>query len=474
MAIRQPRDATTFARGRRCPITGVSIAQNMRHHDNHIADNPAPTSSSSASVRRYVGIISLISSLLIIAVFWGFYKRVDHLIHDQLLHEARAFFQEIVQTRHWIINQQGLYIKMRPGIKPDPILSQVSGLKDIITDQEGQRYVLRNHAVVTRMISDLAQKDQDFTINITSLTPLNPDNHPDPFEREALEKFESGAPEHYRMEGNSTWRTFRYMAPLITKQECLPCHGSQGYKPGDIRGGISIAIPANTVFGEIAETRIYTIIGALAVLALLLSAIIYISQHFVNDLRNSERKLVELATTDSLTGILNRGEGLRRFQQEICRSLRKEEAMSIIIIDIDHFKAVNDNYGHQIGDLVIRMIAASLSSTLRNYDTICRYGGEEFLVMLPTTEIGMALETAERLRQMIAETTLTVESTKSIRLTISLGVAALNEEDSLDSLIYRADNALYIAKEEGRNQVQFIAAGPTGSEIKNYHRPANS
>ncbi|NTV12872.1 MAG: diguanylate cyclase [Desulfobulbaceae bacterium] len=403
-----------------------------------------------------MGIISLLTSILIIAIFWGFYSRVNNLINDQLLHESRAFFQEIVQTRHWIINQQGVYIKMRPDMRPDPYLDQISGLKTTITDQEGQRYVLRNHAVVTRMISALGQKDQNFSINITSRNSLNPDNKPDEFERTALDKFETGTSEYYRIEHTPTGKMFRFMAPLITQQECLPCHGSQGYKLGDIRGGISISLPAQGVMHEITETRIYTIIAGTALLSLLLSAIIYISHHFVLDLKTSEKQLVELATTDSLTGILNRGEGMRRFQQEISRSLRKQQPLSIIIIDIDHFKVVNDNYGHQVGDQVIQTIVASLEATLRNYDIICRYGGEEFLVLLPTTEMGKALETAERLRQQIAETAIAIEGGKQIKLTISLGVSSLQAGDSLDSLIYRADNALYIAKEEGRNQVQFI------------------
>lgn len=430
----------------------------MRHKDD---DNTviiaAPASSSSGFVKRYVGIISLLSSLLIVAIFWSFYNRVDHLIQDQLLHEARAFFQEIVQTRHWIINQQGVYIRMRPGMQPDPILGQISGLKNTIIDRDGQRYVLRNHAVITRMISDLAQRDQDFTISITSLNPLNPDNKPDEFERTALNKFETGLTEYYQLERSSTWATFRFMAPLLTEQECLSCHGAQGYKLGDVRGGISISLPANGVISEIMATRVYTAIAAIALLALLLSVIIYISLHFVKDLKKSEKRLVELATTDSLTGILNRGEGMRRFQQEISRSLRKQEPMSILIIDIDHFKLVNDKYGHQVGDHVLRMIVSNLKAILRNYDIICRYGGEEFLVMLPNTEMEKALETAERLRQLIAETPIEIRGDTNIPLTISLGASALQAKDSLDSMIYRADNALYLAKEKGRNQVQFIS-----------------
>lgn len=429
----------------------------MKLPASHDTGSNHPAVSSSEFVKRYVGIISLVSTLLIVVIFWGFYSRTTHLIQDQLLHEARAFFREIVQTRQWIINQKGVYVKMRPEMRPDPNLENIAGIKPAITDQDGEHYVLRNHAVVTRMISAVVQQDPHFKINITSLNTLDQNNRPDGFERIALEKFESGAPEYYQLEATPSGPTFRYMAPLTTQQECLPCHALQGYKIGDIRGGISISIPAQQVIDELTSTRIYTIIAAITILTMLLSAIIYISQHFVNNLKNSEKQLVKLATTDSLTGILNRGEGIRRIQQEISRSLRAQQPLSIILVDIDHFKRINDNFGHQVGDRVLQLIAASLATTLRNYDIICRYGGEEFLVMLPNTELNKAMETAERLRQVIAENATETEDGKTIKLTISLGVSSLQVGDSLDGLVYRADNALYIAKEEGRNQVQFIA-----------------
>jgi diguanylate cyclase (GGDEF)-like protein len=424
----------------------------------HDRKKNAPASSSSDFVKIYIGIISLVSSLLIIAIFWGFYSHTVQLIEDQLHHEARAFFQEIVQTRHWIIKQEGVYIKKKAGMLPDPNLENIKELKTLITDREGEEYILRNHAVITRSISDLAQRERHFIINITSLKPMDPDNQPDDFERTALESFETGAQEYSRLRHISSDPTFRYMAPLVTRKECLPCHGAQGYKIGDIRGGISITISARQALHQIIQTRIYTVIAAIALLTVLLSVIFYISKQFVHKLKKSETRLVELATTDSLTGILNRGEGIRRFEQEISRSRRKQQPLSIILIDIDNFKKFNDNLGHQVGDQVIRLVAGLLTATLRNYDIICRYGGEEFLVVLPATELPKAIETAERLRILVAElTTAGGGREAAINLTISLGISSLQPGDSLDGLIYRADNALYIAKQEGRNQVQFIA-----------------
>jgi len=429
----------------------------MSQPANHDSDRNTTAASSSGFVKRYVGIISLISSLLIIVIFWGFYDRTVQLIEDQLFHEARAFFQEIVQTRHWIIKQEGVYIRKRPGMLPDPILEKIKGLKAVITDRDGDQYLLRNHAFITKSISDLPQRERHFIINITSLNPLNPEDKPDGFEKAALESFETGTKEFSRLIQTPSGPAFRYMAPLFTEKECLRCHGSQGYKIGDIRGGISITIPAREVRREIIKARVYTVIAAIALLGVLLSVIIYISRYFVRDLRISENRLVELATIDSLTGILNRGEGLRRFDQEISRSRRRQQPLSIILIDIDYFKKFNDNFGHQVGDQVIRLIAGCLTATLRNYDIICRYGGEEFLVVLPSTTLLKGIETAERLRSLVEEMTTTVEEREMlVSLTISLGVASLQPGDSLDGLVHRADNALYLAKEEGRNRVRSV------------------
>jgi diguanylate cyclase (GGDEF)-like protein len=407
--------------------------------DRHSEPKPPPSlKSSSDFVKRYVGILALVSVILIVGIFWGFNTRNTTLIRHQLEHEARAFFAEIVQTRHWIIKQEGVYVKKKQGMRVDPLLGKIKGLKTSISDLEGNSYLLRNHA------------------NITSLNPINPLSEPDPFETKALQQFEEGVEEVSEFAKTPSGVLFRYMAPLVTEEECLLCHGEQGYDIGDIRGGISISIPATHITKEIVETRIYTIISAVALLAVLLSIIIFISHHFIRDLERSEKKLVELATTDGLTGLLNRREGIRRFEQEISHSIRERLPLSVIIIDIDLFKRINDNFGHQTGDIAIVTVGELLVSTLRNYDIICRYGGEEYLIVLPTTELKKAIETAERLRKVVEESTITADDESRVDLTISLGVSSLKPGDSMDGLVYRADNALYIAKQEGRNQVQFI------------------
>lgn len=417
--------------------------------------------SSSGFVKRYVGIISLIITLLIIVIFWGFNLRQTSLIRAHLAHEARAFFQEIVQTRHWIISQEGVYVKKKPGMMVEPLLTEIKGLKTSISDQNGQVYLFRSHAAITKMISAVATKERLFEINITSLDPLNPSNEPDRFEQAALVKFEEGVNEVYGFEEMPGGVLFRYMAPLLIEKACLTCHGQQGYELGDIRGGISISLPAGQVLREISETRIYILVSAIILLILLLALISYIAKRFIHDLDESAGKLIEMATSDPLTGLLNRREGFRRFKKEISHSSREKLPLSVILIDIDLFKQINDNFGHQVGDEAIKMIAATLVASLRDYDIICRYGGEEYLIVLPTTGLAKALETAERIRKVIEEEVVRTITGTEIHLTVSCGVSSLQPTDSIDSLIYRADNALYIAKEEGRNQVQHLEEQPS-------------
>lgn len=427
------------------------------HTTSNSPESESKSRTNSEFVRSYVGIISIVISILIIAIFWGFNLRHTKLIRDNLTHEARAFFQEIVKTRHWIIKQDGVYVKKKPGMRIDPFLAEIEGLDASITDEAGSEYLLRNHAAITKMISDMATEERLFGLNITSLTPLNILNEPDAFERAALDAFEKGNNEVSEFEKTPSGTIFRYMAPLLTEETCLKCHGGQGYAVGDIRGGISISIPASHVMKEVNETRIYILISAIVLLTLLISLIVYIAKLFIIDLDKSEKKLVVLATTDYLTGLLNRREGEKRFKQEMVRSARESQSLAVLVLDIDLFKQINDNFGHQAGDEAIKRVAEILVTTLRGYDIICRYGGEEYLVVLPATGLKKSIEIAERIRQTIANEVIQSRNGKDIRLTISIGVSALRPDDTLDSLLYRADNALFIAKEEGRNQVQHLA-----------------
>ena len=164
-----------------------------------------------------------------------------------------------------------------------------------------------------------------------------------------------------------------------------------------------------------------------------------------------EAKLRQLSVTDPLTDIYNRRELDRVLNQEFQKGQRYGHPFSVILIDIDHFKVINDTYGHDVGDNTLRAIANTLRDTLRQTDVLGRWGGEEFLIVCPSTDLTGASHLANTLRSRIAN--LALDATKSV--TISIGVASLDTDDTqVSDVLKRADRALYDAKRNGRNQVK--------------------
>jgi diguanylate cyclase (GGDEF)-like protein len=174
-----------------------------------------------------------------------------------------------------------------------------------------------------------------------------------------------------------------------------------------------------------------------------------------NELIEAREALREQATHDSLTGLLNHEEILRILKHELSRAEREGGQVSVIMADLDHFKKVNDNYGHVAGDAVLRQTASRMLSLMRDYDYIGRYGGEEFLLVLPACKGDSAAPPAERLRLCIGGQPMDVLN-DTISITISLGGATSNpnKPNDVNTLIQAADQALYRAKANGRNRVE--------------------
>lgn len=176
---------------------------------------------------------------------------------------------------------------------------------------------------------------------------------------------------------------------------------------------------------------------------------------------NLEQRIVALANTDYLTGVLNRRAFMDQFEKEITRCRRQHRNLSVIMADIDHFKAVNDEHGHLAGDFVLKRFVEIIGTGNRPYDFLGRYGGEEFVFCLPETNLFQASAIAERMREKITESTLDYSEDPicSIKITASFGVVSCNTErkHTSEELIKNADDALYRAKENGRNRVETIS-----------------
>ena len=176
-------------------------------------------------------------------------------------------------------------------------------------------------------------------------------------------------------------------------------------------------------------------------------------KHTKDQLKKALQELEKLAGTDSLTGVANRRQLTIATEKELSRVRRYGHSFSMLLLDIDHFKQVNDTYGHPVGDRVIVTMTDTIQSLLRRGDSLGRLGGEEFVVLLPHTNSDKALLVAERIRQRVAQIAITVPEA-TIYITVSIGVATYLESDrSIDNILKRADDALYEAKNQGRDRV---------------------
>ena len=168
---------------------------------------------------------------------------------------------------------------------------------------------------------------------------------------------------------------------------------------------------------------------------------------------NTYSEILQNATTDALTGLNNRRQFEVRLKEQFAIANRQNSPLCAIMTDIDYFKKFNDTYGHAVGDEVLRTVASVIKSELREYDIPSRYGGEEFCILLPNTNIDEAKIVAERLRSAVEKSEVNTDNTNNIRVTISVGLSELDIKDMPEDLYMKADKALYDAKEGGRNRV---------------------
>ena len=162
-------------------------------------------------------------------------------------------------------------------------------------------------------------------------------------------------------------------------------------------------------------------VSAIGIIALFLAVALNISHFFIKDLEKAELRLMEMATRDHLTGLANRREGLRQAGEEMGRAGRTGNPLFAMMIDIDHFKKINDTHGHAAGDAVLQEVARRMKSGVREYDVLCRYGGEEFLVITPESGISQAISVAERLRMLVAKDPIGLEKGDALNVTVSGG-----------------------------------------------------
>ena len=414
-----------------------------------------------SATRRILLYLILISAIITAAAGFSLAYNLNAITdhYQQLAQEmGRTFFKELVIVRRWNASLGGIYAPVTEQLQPNPYLDDP---RRDLTTTDGQRLTKVNPAFMTRLLAEMPDHTaENIQFHITSLNPINPHNAPDPWERTALQTFERNAVEHFAVVEEPGGRFLRYMGRLVTEQACLSCHAKQGYQLGEVRGGIRISLPLTPFEAAAADSRrqSYWMHGAfwLMTLTLLWTSGMLLLRNVAQleglnrYMKNLNKQLEGAALTDSLTGIPNRLYFDQQLEANMLSSQRYGVTFSLIMLDLDHFKQVNDHYGHAVGDRVLREFGQIVKQQLRLTDQFARWGGEEFIIAAPHTRVDYALAVAERIRAAVAQHDFVMVSP----VTVSIGVTEYRTGETTMALLERVDGALYRAKANGRNRVE--------------------
>jgi signal transduction histidine kinase len=255
--------------------------------------------------KSYLILLIILWVILLLSSFIWIYSLIKSGNEKIVLNKSQSFFNQILSTRDWNAQHGGVYVPVTESTQPNPYLED--SLRDIIT-QDGMLLTMINPAYMTRQIAELSLSKYDLKFHITSLKPIRPDNYGDEWETSALKLFEAGTTEIIEfIQGDSISR-YRYMAPLITQQSCLKCHSKQGYKTGDIRGGISISFPAEIYTTAMHKQFVSMSIIHLFVLLIGIAGITIfyrLSKRYILDIKNKNAELINInATKDKFFTII--------------------------------------------------------------------------------------------------------------------------------------------------------------------------
>ena len=226
-------------------------------------------------------------------------------------------------------------------------------------------------------------------------------------------------------------------------------------------GSMLLLLAGNRLFvAPYSGTELVDAVMAMGLLAFLFHVYRARSMSFYHRLQDSKERLRAMASTDVLTGLLNARAYYERCDQFLLATRRKRSPFAVLFIDLDHFKSINDTYGHAVGDEVLRTVAQTLQKTVRRSDIVGRIGGEEFSVFLPNTQLQGAQQLAETLRVAIESIHIEVDGVR-LKITASIGVSAKRfDQETMQAIQQHADEAMYEAKRGGRNRVSTFGAGP--------------
>ncbi|MDD5723860.1 MAG: diguanylate cyclase [Syntrophales bacterium] len=397
-------------------------------------------------VNRYLlALVAIWTAGVILSLGLNFYQLKQSILSVARTSAEISHDKDIIY-RLWAAKQGGVYVPVSEMTPPNPYLKVPH--RDVKTT-DGLSLTLINPAYMTRQVNELAMEMHNFQGHITSLNPIRPENSPDSWEREALKSFEGGVKETVSIEKMSGKEYFRFMRPFVTEKACLKCHASQGYKEGDIRGGINISIPMEPLRTIERSQRIDLTLahGFLWIIGLAGIGVGTRRLRYQTLQRDkAEEKILMLSITDQLTGLHNRRGFLALAEQQLKVSDRTKRGVLLFFADLDGMKWINDTLGHKEGDNALIDVAAVLKESFRSSDIIARMGGDEFAILA----IDMAEKDADihmaRLQDQIDRHN--DKGNRRYRLSISMGCSCYDPENpcSIDELMVQADKRMYEQK----------------------------
>lgn len=390
--------------------------------------------------------------LYTVLVYGGIFLLTRALLLDSVRNQAASYASLVLDTRTWNASHGGVWVLKSSESPSNPYLSQLGADPDIQAT-DGSTFTLRDHATMTREISEVSSTQGRVWFHLTALDFINATNAPDTWEKDALEQIGGGQTSVSGVGLDGDVRAYRLATALTVDSGCLQCHSAQGYKIGDNRGAVTVSIDMRDTDAQMRLTAIALAGFGGLTLALSLFALSHLTSRMQQSIEEANMQLAHAAITDALTGSLNRGATYARLAEEFERARREKQPLSVIMLDLDNFKRINDTYGHATGDCALREFVERVKSSVRAYDIVGRVGGEEFLIVSPGADTHTAYGLAFRVLDGIRSGPLVCKV--GLTITASAGVAEMTPSDeSIDTLIGRADAALYRAKDNGRDRVE--------------------
>lgn len=414
----------------------------------------------------------LVLAIVFLAAFGSLMLVVRHELDGHAVEEAER------QVRQSLLVHKAVHGYVTGTLRPEIFRLQSEGLMS----PEYFTAKLMSFTFIARRIQELLNEQRrshgvpETYFKLATDNPRNPINQADAAESRLLKQMNAGEIKEYRQITEIEGRRFLYLALPVerTDRTCMRCHSEPAAAPaelvrvygehrgfgermGEIRALISIRAPLEG-FEEKARQTLW-IVGSAALFAL--ASIFAMINFFLTRLDAQQQTIVlknlqleHLSATDPLTGAYNRRGLTRRLDEEIARADRFGLDLCVILLDVDHFKRINDGHGHHVGDEVLAKLAAKVAGAIRGSDIFGRWGGEEFVLVVPQQGLADAERIAEKLRNEVADAALV----PGIALTVSLGVSQYSNGEPAASIIARADKALYAAKAGGRNRTVALAA----------------